>query len=101
MRLFDLDEWKCKLENANVIMFDVRGDQFVYLNDLYEIIKSVIDADMKDSNRYIDADEFLERERERCGGCIPMVGSCTMDNVSLERRLNAMKIKSNCKSKMR
>lgn len=37
--------------------------------------------------RLIDLDAFLAAEMERCGGCIPLVGTCTMDNDTLEHRL--------------
>ena len=33
--------------------------------------------------RYIDADKFLEDQIHRCG-CVPLIGSCTMDNESLK-----------------
>ena len=33
--------------------------------------------------RYIDADKFLKDQISRCG-CVPLVGSCTMDNESLK-----------------
>ena len=33
--------------------------------------------------RYIDADKFLKDQIHRCG-CIPLIGSCTMDNESLK-----------------
>lgn len=36
--------------------------------------------------RLIDADNFLKSEIHRCG-CVPLVGSCTNDNVSLKERL--------------
>jgi hypothetical protein len=33
--------------------------------------------------RYIDADKFLESQIERCGGVMPIIGTCTMDNEAL------------------
>ncbi len=33
--------------------------------------------------RYIDADKFLEDQIQRCG-CVPLIGTCTMDNESLK-----------------
>ena len=36
--------------------------------------------------RYIDMDEFYKSQIRRCG-CVPLVGSCTMDNVSLREVL--------------
>lgn len=37
--------------------------------------------------KLIDADTFLESETHRCG-CVPLVGSCSNDNVSLKERLD-------------
>ena len=34
-------------------------------------------------SRYIDKDEFIKSEIERCG-CVPVIGSCTADNESLK-----------------
>ena len=36
---------------------------------------------------YIDADLFLEDQIKRCG-CIPLIGSCTMDNKPLNNILD-------------
>lgn len=33
--------------------------------------------------RYIDADKFLIDQISRCG-CVPLIGSCTMDNEPLK-----------------
>ncbi len=38
--------------------------------------------------KYIDVQIFYQAEKERCGGCEPMIGSCSSDNVSLRSRLD-------------
>lgn len=38
--------------------------------------------------KLIDADKFLASEIERCGG-VPVVGTCTENNISLKERVKA------------
>lgn len=37
--------------------------------------------------RYIDADDFYKRQAKRCNYNSPIIGTCTMDNITLREAL--------------
>lgn len=39
--------------------------------------------------KLIDADFFLQIETERCGGIVPVIGTCISDNFSLKERIES------------
>lgn len=37
--------------------------------------------------KYINAEKFLQAQRKRCAYCLPLIGTCSTDNVTLDSEI--------------